>query len=1025
VINRARGGRSSRTYISEGLWEEALKTLNKGDFVLIQFGHNDSSPINDTARARGTIKGIGNNSVEIDNLLNGKHETVYSFGWYLRRYVADIKAKGATPVLVSPIPRNNVKNGKIIRNSDNYGGWTRQVSESERVPFIDLNEMSASALDKILAKKGQSEIDTVYYKGDHTHTSLKGARLNAKKVVEAIRHLDNCNLKDYLSNTWIDSEELDWESVSRESKPYVRWWWLGSAVDSINLRYNLEALSDAGIGGVEITPIYGVKGGDAKNINYLSPKWMTMLSFTESEAKRLNMEVDMNNGTGWPFGGPNVTAEDAATKAIFKPTFEIGKTRQMVKRAAPGGQGLVIDHLDKNAVNHYLARFDSAFSANSTPYPDCFFNDSYEVYGADWTPTLFDEFEKRRGYRLQEHIDDLLADGATDTSARVIADYRETISDLLRDNFTKVWTEWAHSHGAKVRNQAHGSPANLLDLYSLVDIPECETFGITDFDIPGLRKDSIFKKNDGDPTVLKYASSAAHITGKPYISAEALTWLTEHFRTSLSQCKPEIDLMFSSGVNHLFFHGAAYSPKDAPWPGWKFYASIDMSPTNSIWRDAPALFRYIAQTQAFLQSGNPDSDFLLYLPIYDIWHNVRGNHYLPFSIHDMRKRIPEFCDAVERIMASGYDLDYISDRFIATCSVENGKIVSEGGTAYKAIIFPSAKILPLETAKKLLELAKQGAKIVFIGDIPSDVPGLNRLTERRSEMKKIMQTLSKSADNESSVFINPEVFVKDFGGKLIRRKHDSGYLYFLAMLKNNPVDGWMPLSINAESAIFFDPMTGEKGKAKIRNPKGKTEIYLQMKPGQSIIIKTFTNKNIAAEDWKYYQPTGKTIALKNEWILSFSESEPSVSQIFKLKNPVSWTELPNDTLTRNMGAGRYSTYFNLKKRAESEYRLSLGDVRESARVFVNGRLAATLFAAPFEVNIGKYLEDGRNLLEIEITNLPANRIADYDRRGIEWRIFNEINVVNINYKTDKYSDWGIIPSGLLGPVIIEELKKVV
>ncbi|MDR1762967.1 MAG: rhamnogalacturonan acetylesterase [Dysgonamonadaceae bacterium] len=204
VINAARGGRSSRTYISEGLWDNVLKTLNSGDFVMIQFGHNDSSPINDTARARGTIKGIGDESVEIDNLLNGKHETVYSFGWYLRRYVADIKAKGATPIIVSPIPRNNIKDGKITRNADNYGGWARQTAESENVPFIDLNEKSASALDKIIERYGAQVIDSAYYFGDHTHTSLAGAKLNAAKVVEGVKELNDCDLKKYLLDKTYD-----------------------------------------------------------------------------------------------------------------------------------------------------------------------------------------------------------------------------------------------------------------------------------------------------------------------------------------------------------------------------------------------------------------------------------------------------------------------------------------------------------------------------------------------------------------------------------------------------------------------------------------------------------------------------------------------------------------------------------------------------------------------------------------------------------------------------------------------------
>jgi hypothetical protein len=875
-----------------------------------------------------------------------------------------------------------------------------------------------------------------------------------------------------LSGCKENPSETSWPEITREAKPWTRWWWLGSDVDSVNLTCNLEALSRAGIGGVEITPLYGVKGREAHYIDYLSPRWMNMLAFTESETQRLGMSVDMNNGTGWPFGGPEVTIEDAATKAIFQEytikggqtlqesitvkdekqknvaslnklmaysasgetldltdkvetwrdaslhgklnwkapqgkdykliALFIGKTGQKVKRAAPGGQGYVLDHLNKEAVKRYFDKFDKAFAANNTPFPHSFFNDSYEVYGADWTPGLLDEFEQRRGYRLQDYFPELLADGATDSSARVISDYRETVGDMLRENFTQTWTEWAHSHGVTTRNQAHGSPANLLDLYASVDIPECESFGITDFDIPGLRKDSIRKQNDSDPTILKYASSAAHITGKKYTSSETFTWLTEHFRTSLSQCKPEVDLMFTSGVNHVFFHGATYSPKEAEWPGWKFYAAVDMSPTNTIWRDAPAFFDYIARTQSFLQSGTPDNDFLLYFPMYDIWHNLRGNYYQPFAIHDVLHQIPEFTGTVEQIMNAGFDLDYISDRFLQTTTVKNGLLKTEGGTVYKALIIPSAKYIPEATLARIEKLKQQGATVIFAGK--TDIP-----TEIRAKYNK-----------------NKETFISEKGGKLIRRKHETGHIYFFSMLKNNPVDEWIALGTSAASAVLFDPMTGKKGKAQLRNNNGTTEVYLQLQPGESIILKTFTGKNVQAGDWNYYQPTGKRIELKNGWAMRFIDSDPIVEtwRAASLPELVSWTELKNDTLKINRGTALYEINFDFKKESGKEYRLCLGDVRESAVVKVNGKKAGTLFAVPFEINIGEWLQNGENTIAIEVTNLPANRIADYDRRGVEWRIFHEINFVDITYSGTKYDTWQPLLSGLLGPVTINELKKI-
>lgn len=163
------------------------------------------------------------------------------------------------------------------------------------------------------------------------------------------------------------------------------------------------------------------------------------------------------------------------------------------------------------------------------------------------------EFAARRGYRLENHFPEFISQERTELTRRLVSDYRETLGELLVENFTTAWTKWAHGHGSTTRNQAHGSPANLIDTYASVDIPECEGFGLTDFHIRGLRRDSLTRPNFSDISMLKYASSAAHIAGKPYTSSETFTWLTEHFRTSLSQCKPDMDLMFVSGVNHAFF----------------------------------------------------------------------------------------------------------------------------------------------------------------------------------------------------------------------------------------------------------------------------------------------------------------------------------------------------------------------------------------------------------------------------------------------------------------------------------------
>ncbi|MDR1673212.1 MAG: rhamnogalacturonan acetylesterase [Bacteroidales bacterium] len=198
VVNRARGGQSSRTFVAEGLWKQTLSLLQSGDYLLIQFGHNDGGPI-DARPARGSLRGVGEESKTVLVETTGEPETVYSFGHYLRQFVREAKVKGVTPVLLSHIPRNIFENGKVVRNAATYGGWTKQIADEEGVGFIDLNESGAVELEKIAAmENGRMVIDSSYFKRDHTHTSLSGAKLNARLVVEGIKSLDKCALKEYL-----------------------------------------------------------------------------------------------------------------------------------------------------------------------------------------------------------------------------------------------------------------------------------------------------------------------------------------------------------------------------------------------------------------------------------------------------------------------------------------------------------------------------------------------------------------------------------------------------------------------------------------------------------------------------------------------------------------------------------------------------------------------------------------------------------------------------------------------------------
>ena len=849
-----------------------------------------------------------------------------------------------------------------------------------------------------------------------------------------------------------------WPTSNPEAKAGARWWWLGSAVSEADLRWNMQEYSKAGIGALEITPLYGVQGNEKNEIDFLTAPWMDKLKFVQAEGAKDGILVDMNNGTGWPFGGPYVPIEEAAAKLVHTDVTANGKelrkgvdisvtdakekkfaklsrviaycngemtdltsmtdangivtwkkapkknnyriisiycsrTRQMVKRAAPGGQGYVIDHFDRKAVANYLQRFEDAFAKSGVPYPHSFFNDSYEVYKANWTPNLFEEFEKRRGYKLEGKLLELLGE-AEDPGNKVLSDYRETLGDLLLENFTEQWTAWAHKHGAKTRNQAHGSPANLIDVYSAVDIPEIEGFGLSEFGIKGLRKDSGYtRKNDSDVSMLKYASSAAHINGKTLVSSETFTWLTEHFRTSLSQMKPDMDLMFTCGVNNMYFHGICYSPKNDPWPGWRFYASVDMSPTNSIWRDAPYLLKYIERCQSFLQMGQPDNDFLVYLPVRDMWAERRGKGpgslLMQFDIHSMAKKAPDFIKSILEIDRAGYDCDYISEKYLMGTTYTNGMLQTAAGTRYQALIIPGSGNMPEKVKNHINDLKAKGAKIIH-GTSAAD-----------------MQKAAKA-----------ELMKSKFGLSAIRRKNDSGHHYFIANLTPNDVNARIPLTVTMKDARWFNPLNGEIYKTDINNEG----ILVDLKSGESMILQTYNNV-LPTNDIEQIKFEGTEKQLTDKWSLSFTESAPAINSTYTLDNIQTWETLNNDTAKIMMGTGVYTTTVNMTKdEAKAKWAINLGDVRESARVYVNDNFVGCAWSVPFILDCKDAFKAGKNTLRIEVTNLPANRISEMDRQGVKWRKFDEINVVDINYKKTSYANWEAVKSGLNSSVTLLKLK---
>ena len=706
------------------------------------------------------------------------------------------------------------------------------------------------------------------------------------------------------AGTTVPSDPFAWPDATRESRPGAYWWWMGSAVDPTNITRELTRYRDAGMGGVHIIPIYGAKGWEDHYLEYLSPEWMRMLRHTVTEAGRLGLNVDMTTGTGWCFGGPAITESEANASVVWQ-AFEVqageplaakldprtvqaliafgpepehrridltsrisgdatvdwiapaGTWRvcavsqqpsgQRVKRAAPGGEGPMLNLFSSQAMHHYLETFDAAFADYDGPMPRAQYHDSYE-YRSDWAPDYLAQFEKRRGYRLQDELPALFAHAEpprararargreaaapadlgsvdADRAARVKGDYRETISDLMVEGTLPMWVAWAHQHGCLTRNEAHGSPGNWLDLYAVADIPETEMF-----------------HEDRNRLVSKFASSAAHVMGKRLVAAETGTWLAEHFTETLAEMKDLLDDLFLSGVNHVYYHGTCYSPDEAPWPGWLFYASYEMNPRNPVWRDVPALNAYATRCQSVLQSGQPDNDILLYWPLHDLWHNPNGLvRNLTVHARDWFEDQP-IGQTASNLWRRGYAFDYVSDRQLAAArSYDQGAIGLPGGI-YRAVVVPPCHHMPLETFKRLLDLATTGATVLFASALPDDVPGWADLEVRRRRMVALREKvvleetetpgLRKARVGQGRLFVGDlllglaeaqvprEPLFDPPDLMCIRRVIPGGHYYFIANRSaQQAVREWIPLGRSADAVVFMEPLSGRVGRAAVRRDR--------------------------------------------------------------------------------------------------------------------------------------------------------------------------------------------------------------
>ncbi|MCS7043787.1 MAG: glycosyl hydrolase [Bryobacteraceae bacterium] len=772
-----------------------------------------------------------------------------------------------------------------------------------------------------------------------------------------------------------------------ESRILMRWWWFGPAVTKEELARELEAMKAAGIGGVEIQPVYPLTLDDPanglRNLRFLSPEFLDALAFASRKGRELGLRVDLTLGSGWPFGGPQIPRELAAKRLRVEPMgrpaqlrwgerligeypeaglrFIETQTGQMVKRAAVGAEGFVFDHYSREALDRYLETVGHPLLRGMGKFPPfAVFCDSLEVFSADWTSDLPREFQRRRGYDLLPHLP-ALAGEWNEEKARIRHDWALTLTELAEDRFLKPLWEWSRQQGVKLRAQVYGTPPVSLASQRYVDLA------------------------DGEQTqwrrlsASRWASSANHILRRPVTASETWTWLhSPTFAANPLDVKAEADIHFIQGINQLIGHGWPYSPPQAGRPGWGFYAAAALNDLNPWWGVMPDLALYLQRASWLLRQGEPVADVLLYLPVADIRSRFSaGSNHVSID----RAAHEAMGDAViPQILDSGYNFDAVDDGLLEDAFA---------GGRYRAIVLPRVERIDPQALERIRAFVERGGWAFLIGRRPRLSPGYLNREENDRAVRSAMERLGA---------LGRTVFVEDENrlGEALRaafappvrwepaspalayaqRRLEDGDVFFVANTGNRPWRGRLHFRGGPNPAAAWDLMTGEKTAF-----SGE----LELPPYGSIVLMSGAGANPAPAP----KTRGREMDLSSGWDVTFLETGRKV----RYERLRSWTE---DAETRYYsGIAAYEKTVHIEPgmtRAWLEFGPAeplepvpqrqpgmrawlAGPVRDAAIVHVNGRRAGSVFAPPYRLDLSGFLKEGENRLRIEVANTNLNLLA--------------------------------------------------
>jgi hypothetical protein len=746
----------------------------------------------------------------------------------------------------------------------------------------------------------------------------------------------------------IDELQRSFVRPPDDSKIMMRWWWFGPAVDKVQLEREMRQMKEGGIGGFEVQPVYALSlddpSKDIKNLRFLSDEFIDALKFTSEKAREMGLRMDLTLGSGWPFGGPQISINHAASAlkiervkvdgvtrrvpipnigagdkllgaflvraqdravaadsireltdikdgAVWLPAnaeganevqfFVSSRTGMQVKRPSVGAEGFVLDHLNRAATDHYLKTVgDRLMQAFGNNPPYAIFCDSLEVYNQDWADDFLEEFRKRRGYDLKPLLPALASDIGPKT-ADIRHDWGKTLTELLNERFLAPMQDWSKRNRALFRIQNYGIPPAAISSNVYSDLPEGE----------GPQWKVV--------RASRWASSASHLYGRPVTSSETWTWLhSPVFRATPLDMKAEADLHFLQGINQLIGHGWPYTPEKVEYPGWRFYAAAVFNEKNPWWAVMPDISLYLQRVSYLMRQGKPANDVALYLPNSDAWAS-----FTPGRVHlieTQRELLGH--DIMPRILESGYNLDFFDDGALEQVGrVEKNALVL-GQNKYRIVVLPGVERIPLNTLKKLDEFVRGGGILIATRRIPKVAPGLQTTESEKAEIREIAQRLFEGA-NPSARFVEDEnqglvntlkkglqpdmslaPSVADIG--FIHRKTDDADIYFVANTSNNQQKVNATFRVEGLQPELWNPMTGEVSTANVQATQGGMTIALDLEPYSSRVL-VFSKRSLPKTKTENApNDIPSPMDLSNNWQVTFGQNgAPIQMEILR-----SWTD---------------------------------------------------------------------------------------------------------------------------------------